>query len=223
MRFWNRKMSDILRTWKAKILFAVILVVILELTVFQYRTYRTMFNEPLKVEPTVYAGGIQNEDGSFTVTETLKIQVKDLEEDVNSLHLAVSRRNSDGEEAEGGTYLSVCIRDEANEDYYGMGDRQVISKVPSTSDMILHPAGKLHSIVIVFSAAEGDTIRVEEMALNPRIPMRFSPLRLVLAFLTILWLFWAATPSEEAFREKKRNKRFWSRWFYCRSLCLRVQ
>ncbi len=202
MKFWNRKMSDIHRFGKYRILFAVMLAILLEVTVFQYRTYRTIFNEPLQVEPAVYAGGVQNEDGSFTVTETLKIQVKELEENVNSLQLSVTRQNSDGGEAENGTYLSLYVRDEANEDYCGLGDRQVIPQVSSTNYMILHPAGKLHSIVIVFSAAAGDTIRVDPMTLNPRIPMNISLLRLLLAFLTILWIQWATASSAGTFSEK---------------------
>ena len=195
-------MSDIHRFGKYRILFAVMLAILLEVTVFQYRTYRTIFNEPLQVEPVVYAGGVQNEDGSFTVTETLKIQVKELEENVNSLQLSVTRQNSDGGEAENGTYLSLYVRDEANEDYCVLGDRQVIPQVSSTNYMILHPAGKLHSIVIVFSAAVGDTIRVDSMTLNPRIPMNISLLRLLLAFLTILWIQWATVSSVGTFSEK---------------------
>ena len=195
-------MSDIHRFGKYRILFAAMLAILLEVTVFQYRTYRTIFNEPLQVEPVVYAGGVQNEDGSFTVTETLKVQVKELEENVNSLQLSVTRQNSDGGEAENGTYLSLYVRDEANEDYCGLGDRQVIPQVSSTNYMILHPAGKLHSIVIVFSAAVGDTIRVDPMTLNPRIPMNISLLRLLLAFLTILWIQWAPASSAGTFSEK---------------------
>ena len=202
MKFWYRTMSDILHSGKYRILLAALLAIVLELTVFQYRTYRTMFNEPLNVEPVVYSGGIQNEDGSFTVEDMLKIQVKDLNVRVNALQIAVTRQHVDGGEAEDGTYLSVCVRDEANEDYYGLGDRRVIPEVPSTSDMILHPAGKLHSMVIVFFAPEGETICVDNMTLNPQIPMRFSPLRLLLSFLTILWIGMAATSIRKPYREK---------------------
>lgn len=191
-----------LQPGKHRIWFALFLAVFLELTVFQYRTYRTMFNEPLEVSPTVYAGGIQNADGSFSVTDSLRLKTVNMEEDVNSLYFSFSRQNSEGEECEG-AYISVCVRDEANEDYYALGDRQVLKEVPSTGYMILHMSGKMHSMVISFIAAEGETIRVENMTLNPRIPMRLSALRLLLTFLTILWIQLVLRPVGSILPEKK--------------------
>ncbi len=194
MRFWNTKMSNIR--------FALILALLLEVTVFQYRTYLTLGNDPIEVSPKVYAGGVQNADGSFTVEETLKLKTDNMEEDVNSLRLSFSIENGDGEEDPYASYVAIYARDEANEDYYIVGERNVLEKVPSTGDMILHLSGKMHSMVVIFSADEGETVRVDEMTLNPRIPMRFSALRLLLAFLTILWLRMAVRPTEKKMHEK---------------------
>lgn len=202
MKFEEPKVKKMLQPGKHRIWFALFLAVFLELTVFQYRTYRTMFNEPLEVSPTVYAGGIQNADGSFSVTDSLRLKTVNMEEDVNSLYFSFSRQNSEGEECEG-AYISVCVRDEANEDYYALGDRHVLKEVPSTGYMILHMSGKMHSMVISFIASEGETIRVEDMTLNPRIPMRFSALRLLLTFLTILWIQLVLRPVGSILPEKK--------------------
>ena len=186
----------------SNIRFALILALLLEVTVFQYRTYLTLGNDPIEVSPKVYAGGVQNADGSFTVEETLKLKTDNLEEDVNSLRLSFSIENGDGEEDPYASYVAIYARDEANEDYYIVGERNVLEKVPSTGDMILHLSGKMHSMVVIFSADEGETVRVDEMTLNPRIPMRFSALRLLLAFLTILWIRLAVCPAEKKLHEK---------------------
>ena len=203
MRFWNRKMSDILRPGKYRVLFAAILAMVLELTVFQYRTYRTMFNDPVEVTPEIYAGGELNADGSYTVTETLKLRTPEMEKDVNSLFLSFTRRDSEGEETEEITHISLYARDEANEDYYILGDRQILKEVPSTEYMNLHLSGKMHSLVVIFIASEGETVQVEHMTLNPRIPMRFSLLRLLLSFLTTLWIGMATDPIGKSYREKR--------------------
>ena len=186
----------------SNIRFALILALLLEVTVFQYRTYLTIGNDPIGVTPKVYAGGVQNADGSFTVEETLKLKTDNMEEDVNSLRLSFSIENGDGEEDPYASYVAIYARDEANEDYYIVGERDVLEKVPSTGDMILHLSGKMHSMVVIFSADEGETVRVDEMTLNPRIPMHFSALRLLLAFLTILWIRLAVCPAEKKLHEK---------------------
>ena len=203
MRFWNTRMSNILKPGKYRIRYALILAVILELTVFQYRTYLTMFNTPLEVEPVVYAGGVQNADGSFTVVDTLKLRTDNMEEKVNSLHLSFTVQSTDSEEDAYASYVGIYARDEANEDYYIVGDRNVLEEVPSTGYMTLHLSGKMHSMVFIFSADEGDVVRINTMTLNPRIPMRFSVLRPLLAFLTILWIQMILWPVEKISREKE--------------------
>lgn len=186
-----------------RIRYAVILAVILELTVFQYRSYRTLFNDPIEITPIVYAGGVQNEDGSYTVTETLKLRTPDLEEKVNSIYLSFTRQSSEGEEEEETTHISLYARDEANEEYYILGDREIVTEVPSTGYMNLHLSGEMHSLAVIFYAPEGDTFEVEHMTLNPQIPMHFSALRLLLAFLTILWIGAATDPIRKTYREKE--------------------
>ncbi len=203
MKSWNTKMSNILKPGKYRIGLALLLALLLEVTVFQYRTYLTLGNDSIEVTPKVYAGGVQNEDGSFTVEETLKLKTDNMEEKVNSLHLSFSIENGDGEEDPYASYVAIYARDEANEDYYIVGERNILEKVPSTGDMTLHLSGKMHSMVIIFSADEGETVRIHEMTLNPRIPMRFSVLRLLLAFLTILWIQLAICPVEKTLPEKK--------------------
>ena len=199
---WNTSMSNILKPGKHRIVFALLLALLLEVTVFQYRTYLTFRNDPIEVTPKVYAGGVQNADGSFTVEETLKLKTDNMEEDVNSLRLSFSIENSDSKEDVYASYVAIYARDEANEDYYIVGERNVLEEVPSTGDMILHLSGKMHSMVIIFSADEGETVRVSEMTLNPRIPMRFSAFRVLLAFLTILWIWLAVCPVEKKQHEK---------------------
>ena len=199
---WNTSMSNILKPGKHRIVFALLLALLLEVTVFQYRTYLTFRNDPIEVTPKVYAGGVQNADGSFTVEETLKLKTDNMEEDVNSLRLSFSIENSDSKEDAYASYVAIYARDEANEDYYIVGERNVLEEVPSTGDMILHLSGKMHSMVIIFSADEGETVRVSEMTLNPRIPMRFSAFRVLLAFLTILWIWLAVCPVEKKQHEK---------------------
>lgn len=202
MKFWNRKTNNSGQKGKHRLRYAVILAVLLELTVFQYRTYRTLLNAPIEITPVIYAGGVQNADGSYTVTETLKLRTPEMEEDVNSLFLSFTRRNSAGEETEEITHISLYARDEADEDYYILGDRQILKEVPSTGYMNLHLSGKMHSLVVIFIASEGETVQVEHMTLNPRIPMRFSLLRLLLSFLTILWIGMATDPIGKPYREK---------------------
>lgn len=199
---WNTSMSNILKPGKHRIVFALLLALLLEVTVFQYRTYLTLGNDPIEVTPKVYTGGVQNADGSFTVEETLKLKTDNMEENVNSLRLSFSIENSDSKEDAYASYVAIYARDEANEDYYIVGERNVLEEVPSTGDMILHLSGKMHSMVIIFSADAGETVRVSEMTLNPRIPMRFSALRVLLAFLTILWIWLAVCPVEKKQHEK---------------------
>ena len=138
-----------MRKWCAAILIALFL----ELTLFQYSSYMTFFNRPAADYPVeIYAGGVWNEDGTITVTETLKLEIKDINREVNALKLNFTRRNALGVEEEPATPISIYARDEANEDYYVLPDRQVLKEVPRSQYTKLHLYGKCKGLVLSFAA-----------------------------------------------------------------------
>ena len=170
--------------WKA-----ILLALLLELTLCQYSSWMTAFNQPKEAENiNIYAGGQWNEDGTLTVEDSLRLEISEINCEVNALKVRFTRMNADGVEKEPVTTVSVYARDEANEDYYVLPDRQILKDVSKSQYMKLHLSGDCKSLVISFAAPQGNIIRIDEILINPRIPVSFSPLRLVLLTLTIFFI-----------------------------------
>lgn len=170
---------------------AVLIALLLELTVCQYTSYITLFNRPEQRTAQIYAGGTLNPDGSFTAEDALKLEIPNIDRPLNALKLEITRQNEAGEETEPLTQFFVYVRDEANEDYYVLPERQLLKSVPESSYMMLHSTGSCKSLVLSFAVSPGETVKVEELVLNPRIPLSISWIRLFLFTLAFCFVFFA--------------------------------
>lgn len=172
---------------------AVLIALFLELTLFQYSSYMSVFSQPDRNCPVeIYAGGVRNEDGTVTVTGTLELEVTGIDRKVDTLKLSFTRTNAQGVEEEPVTAVSIYALDEANGDYFVLPDRQILNSVSKSQYMKLHLSGKCKGLVIAFAAYPGDRIRLDDLVINPRIPASFSWLRFVLLTLTFWFLLFAA-------------------------------
>ncbi len=176
------------RWWKA-----ILLALLLELTLFQYSSLLTAFNQPKEAENVrIYAGGEWNADGSITVEESLRLEILQINEKLNAIKISFTRLDPEGKETEEVTTVSVYAADEANQDYYVLPDRQILKDVPRSQYLKLHLSGECKSLVIFLAAGQGDIIQIDELILNPKIPVNFSLLRFFVLTLTIWFLAFAS-------------------------------
>lgn len=188
-RQWRRSASGLSHAAVTALLF-LLLTLILELTLFNYKFYMTAGQTPVQVNEFISASDLEAlTDSTFRVTGTdpaLEAEFPGVH--LSSLHLDVYRENAGGtDQLETGVTLSVT--DAANATYMKLPERTVLPFVSKSQYMTLHLSGETGRIKLEFDADRNDVITIQDMTLNPVIPRRISPLRLLLftAALTVLY------------------------------------
>lgn len=178
----------------------LVIAVVLELTVFNFRHYESMrYIHPENVT-TVYNGLTDNGDGTYTTAygEESSIEmsfpfsdVRNVKIDIEKLPLEPGANQVD---------LRVFASDEGNTFYYGMPQsalydhaegkeieeittRTILHNVEDSQYIRLHLAGKAKQVKVVLDVGEGQVLRIHEVTLNARVPLQISVLRMGGVFL----------------------------------------
>lgn len=147
------------------LVWALLIAVLLECTVFQYKFYGSLGNEPdSDCIVKIVSGGEWNEDGSITITDNLKLEIADIGKEVDSIKLNISRylpggvmaydeeKNLIREYADGelieeqGTGVTFFASDEANGRLIKLTDRIILADNPQSQYIQFHLSGKCNSI-----------------------------------------------------------------------------
>lgn len=193
---------------------ALLITVLLEFTVCQYRSYCTLGNQPETVKNAVFSSNVSmNGDGSVTVMESEgeivwpAIKILNVEAgDVNALKLKITRIRGteptplevkqgaviyeDGRKVEEATRMNIYAADEGNSLTVLYGEHVTVAGNAASEYMRLHCYGDCREIWFELYASPGDTIFLEELIINPRIPFQISGLRMGLIFLTVLFVIY---------------------------------
>ncbi len=189
-------------------LICVILAVIavgMELFLFNFRTFESMTFSPLsgydltddQGQP-VTSGQALSADSSGNVT----LFVENINAAAQNLYLDVSCPLSDS------TSLSIQIyaRDEGNNQYYDLPEVTLSTVKESGKYIRLNLSGEAKSLQIILKDVPGDMIILEDIGLNCRRPLDFSPTRLAGVYILLLILY-AIRPGSALYRIKCRIHR----------------
>lgn len=191
---------------------AVILVV-LELTVFNVRHYQTMGNQPFTpeyslhgFEETIYEGEGESAVVYVATGEmTPFIEMNNLDTKVTNIHADYTFPLS-GVTAVEEMDFHIEARDEGNELYYPMPQQNFLHNVAQTHFSYIETYGKADSIRIYLdSLKKGDVIRIEIMELNARSPLMIGKKRVVFLFILLMILF-ILRPASFLWKEKVSGK-----------------
>ncbi|MCM1569382.1 MAG: hypothetical protein NC081_08045 [Roseburia sp.] len=185
---WFRKFPR----WAA----AAFLALLLELTVCQYGFYLTAWGEAVSPQWSIVSGGRLQEDGSILVTEKpLVVEITRLEEltrDICTIRTDILREAGTTGEKQPFTTIQIYAGDEGSQDYYVLSPyRDVLPEVTKSQYFRPHTYGVCERLAFYIYGEAGDTVRIEELSLNAVIPMSISWLRILLLFLTGVFLFYA--------------------------------
>ena len=170
----------------------LLLALVLELTLFNYKFYMTMFQDPLPVTELTASKNMElREDGSYLVSGANQayVEIKGLNRHVSTLYLNVYRENKRGAD-QLITPVTLYVTDAANSQYMKLPSRNILPFVKHSQYMTLHLAGDTDKIKILFDADENDRIYINGLTVNPVIPMQISPLRISLLALILTVLFY---------------------------------
>lgn len=190
-------MREILKTESIKkyILSAGIIaavVLILELTVFNFRFYQTLGNENVVPGYTVSDNLKMKNDIFFTVTDDSYVpylEITDLDIDLSTIYMELTFPK-EGVYAVKALDFHYEVKDEGTDVYYSYPMQKFLRLVPATHFTYPENFGNTHAIKLCFDGLkEGEQIRIEALRLNEKVPMRVSKKRMIALWLIIMFFF----------------------------------
>lgn len=188
----------------------LLIVSILEITVFQFPSYRIFFGdyEQQKIsvsEGTLINGGTEEKTGNFKVSgrNTSTVEFKNINKKVGTIKINVETANSDK------LSVSIDATDETSSLYRtSIIKADIITTNPSTAYTTVLLSGKVGSMQFNFSGINDyDLFYLSEIEINTPIPFEISALRMMLIII-ISTLAYAVAFSGLMKRTYKENLQF---------------
>lgn len=174
----------------AGIIAAVILI--LELTVFNFRFYQTMGNESMVPGYSVSDNLKMKDDIFFTVTDDSYVpylEITDLDIDLSTIYMELTFPK-EGVYAVKALDFHYEMKDEGTDVYYAYAKQKFLRLVPATHFTYPENFGNTHAIKLCFDGLkEGEQIRIEALRLNEKVPMRVSKKRMIALWLICMFFF----------------------------------
>ncbi len=172
---------------KICVFFCVALV--LEIFVFNYKFFATMFNEEIVVSQSDYVlnDGLLKSDENGDIVTVLSKGEKSLE--ILNLNIEIDNIYLDIENVENTklkTNYIISATDEANKLYYNLPARDIVYSVDKTKYITMNLLGKTEKLKIIFNTQNNQDFKINEIRLNVHYPMFFSVLRFAAVFFIIL-------------------------------------
>ena len=178
---------------------ALVIVLLLELFVFNFRYWESLGNEEITDFSVQTAAGLEKQaDGSYVVGEGDKyIEFTGIDQELDTLYVDIEVLNRADMEYQPVT-LYLSARDASHENDYWIPDRQIYHKHEKSQYLTYHLYGACKSLKITPALDTGTQFRIY-YSLNPEIPMFFSIGRVV-----VLWIlagyFYLLRPSSVIYR-----------------------
>ena len=176
----------------------VILIVGLELSLFNINFYTTRKNQPTDLTP--YIEKYKTPDGYYTFSGGDEIEIADLNEEISNIHLGAV------ESSYGYVNIRLQLTDEANQYYFGNPKRTIYPRVEKSHYVNVHTSGKSEQLKIVIEEDPSMTFKATTLEANSKRPFEFSFLRLFILScgLFFLYLFRPRSPLYD--RKLKNNQ-----------------
>ncbi|MDD6797849.1 MAG: hypothetical protein PUE71_06125 [Clostridia bacterium] len=181
--------------------FIIIAIITLaaEIFLFNYKSIGSLMNNEVKIDDfTIGAGLLKNEDGNYEVIGAGSyIEIARIKEHVENVHIDAEiidgygyDRNSHYNGVFDVMSIDLYANDDANAQYFKLGERNVLHSVSQSQYMVTHLSGITEHIKINFNEATGTVFKINSLSYNARIPFHISVLRLfaVFAVLSVLYL-----------------------------------
>lgn len=178
-KMWDWKKWE----WKNYIR-AAIIVLMIEVFLWNHSFWISLGNEPITVE------GLYTETGEFfSLPESRSLgsdtyfEIRDINKQIKNIYLNVE---TDKEFENDTLTVRFSMIDEGRKDYYDLTTRTISSHLQKLDYISLYPYGDLKALKIRFPNDSGTLITVTDVVLNPRVPMFFSVLRVLIMYFVYL-------------------------------------
>lgn len=176
---WNWKKLD----WKNYIRAAVI-VLMIEIFLWNHSFWISLGNDPIIVD------GLYTETGEFlslpasrSLNSDIYFEIRDINRPIKNIYINVE---SDKEIKNDTLTIRFSMIDEGHKNYYDLMPRTISSQLQKLEYISLYPYGNLKLLKIRFPNDTSTLITVTDVVLNPRVPMFFSVLRVLIMYFVYL-------------------------------------
>ena len=163
---------------------SLIIASILELTIFNYRHYESLFfNKSQEITDYTYVDEITCTKEKCNVDDnTSYIEINNLDTKVDNIELNLK---SDDILI---TDFKISFTDESNKNYLIAGDRTYVNKVTKSHYIRLHPSGKVGNLRFQVTSTNSK-FTIDSLKINSRVPLIINNLRLFTILIISLLIF----------------------------------
>ena len=182
----------------------------LEISIFNINFYTSKGNEEINLNSKL--ADYENCEGYFTFYSDEAIEIPEINEKINNIHIKLNENNSSVLTAK------VLLTDEANEFYYGTPERYIYLNVSKSEYINTNTAGISEKIALVFES-DSETINIDSISINAERPFEFSLLR-IFCLVGILCLIYLFKPSSILYKKKLADNEYSKNTLVTVLLCL---
>lgn len=178
----NKKNSIKKIIYKLYILLCISIIV--ELTLFNYRSYTTCFN---KSENAFSYDNNTNlkKIGKSTykvIEETPIIEIKNINKHIDNIYLDIIDQNLN-------TYYAITFfTDKGNKLYQQLESREINSVINKSKTLNFNFSGKSKKLKLEFTFQKNDIIKINKIILNYKIPIETNIIRIILLFIILVFI-----------------------------------
>lgn len=190
----------------------LLISILMELFLFNYRYWQSFSNEPVKPTEVYYGSGLERqEDGSYKVIseEDRAFEFIVDEQNVDTVFINVDIVNGEYNKDIPIT-VYIAMLDDSHAEYYAPQDQQICLNQETSKYFNLHLYGNCHKLKITPVLGVGREFSFDYQ-LNTRIPMFFSVGRLLTIFAVFLFAY-LFRPSSLIYKMKYLANKEFERW-----------
>lgn len=201
----NKKNSKNAKFCNSKLslaLLVVLLVCVLEIFLFNFRFFQTLYYEPLVLQDVKLDNSI-NAVGNSTFhfsNDNATMQFENINTEVKNIYINAENTKTLANEPDDYNIkdykssrlikVGINIDDYSKSNGINMPERCIVSTVEMTKYIPLNLKGESHKLTLTFKNVKDQNITIHNITLNENIPFHFSIIRVIvlLAFISLLYI-----------------------------------
>ena len=195
----NRKSKTIIDITRA-----ILIILILELSIFNMNSYRLIFgnfeNVRYAVQNLNLEDGLEQKDGKYITTKeiTKKIELDDINKEVGTVKLNIDTNRP--------IEYKIYYTDTTSANYRDLPSKTLVNELENSKSIPTYLSGESKKILVELKIPENTTFQIDSIEINSNIEFNFNIVRVLLLFLG--WIFLYAMKNFEEFNMPytKKNK-----------------
>ena len=188
------KCDDKKKQARSVFLLVFVITVICEIFIFNFKFWDSLSAKEIQIRPTVIDGATKIDEDRYRIyKKNAYLEYEGINSEIKYVRISPETGYD--------TSVKFSATDEGNEFPLGAPLRKVNTYVKPSQYIRLHYSGKIDMLHIDLSGSRGTTINLSDIVFNTKVPMMFSPVR-VLLILLLAMLFYLLRPTSSLYKHK---------------------